>query len=253
MFRFASRLIFFLCLFFSAGLFAGELYVTQNLKVHTEASLESPVNHLLLGGQKVTVISIKGDFTEITDEVGHRGWVASEFLTDVVPDKITPAVKNIIKDKKGRKEKNKKTDSKKTDTSKEKKDKKSALNKKQATQAVETVTKQQVSIQELKQITQNNKQMILSEPLTTPVDLIAVKKQQILEQIEATIGQLEQQLDTLRDIKKTETGTSLLYELLEKHMHFVIGVVLLFLITGFILGLLWADYNSRRRHGGFKV
>ena len=75
-------------MFFSfSSTYADDLYVLKNVKVHTEASLESPVTKLLLGGEKVNVLSINGDFTEIEDNSKKVGWVASGFLTTVEPKK----------------------------------------------------------------------------------------------------------------------------------------------------------------------
>lgn len=210
-------------------IFAGELFVTQNLKVHAQPSLDSPVNHLLLGGQKVTVIRIDGDMTEITDEVGHQGWVSSEFLTDVAPAKVVKPVKNTFKPK----------DTPSTIAS--------------STTANNTANKKNKQKSPLKQKFKASHASKMNTHKPIPESFPEHTGQaQLIRSLHQNITQLKQhitQLETLLDQPKKPSWQAFFQE----YRNLLLVIILLTLIVGFILGMLWSDFLLRKRHGGFKL
>jgi len=211
------QLFFFIILVFNSLLpvvTAGELYVSKNLKVHTEASLESPVTHLLLGGEKVEVLRIDGDFTEVQDADEHKGWVASEFLSDIKP----VDVESLPADKLSAKQA-----STKTNKANQKQKKKAGSSSEQTPKAAQQVKTNQNSKELLGQVQAENKQL-----------------QEQIQQIQKIINKTTTNANYSGIGAESDSNVTL---------WFAVGGILL----GFILGYLWSDFINRKRHGGFKV
>jgi len=134
--------------------FADKLYVSKNLKVHTEASLESPVNHLLLGGEQVEVLRIDGDFTEVHNKDDHIGWVASEFLSNVKPVNIgSKKLANLNVSKKELEKKNNKTSQKKINITKSDSTKQTSLQSNKQLEKLKVENQQlQVQLEKIREI-----------------------------------------------------------------------------------------------------
>lgn len=199
---------------FTSVVNTAELYVSKNLKVHTKASLDSPVNHLLLGGEKVEVISIDGDLTEIQDAGDHIGWVASEFLSDIKPVNMeNQNLKKSAKQQVGlKKEKNKE------------KQQKGTVNGSGATLN---------SAQELKSIERSKK---------------------LLAQMQQENQQLQKQLEQIRNILNMTSSNTNNYNAGSKNnLEMTLWIIAGGILLGFILGFLWSDFRNRKRHGGFSI
>jgi len=230
---------------------AAELYISKNVRMHTEASLESPVTNLLLGGKKVEVLRIDGDFTKVQDEAENVGWIASEFLSDIKPansdkpvldkkESVTSGSTKVAK--KQEKAKPKPLVKKKEKKKQKEKQPKAAQKAKTASKNSPSVSADNKKKLETNSAVNASKQLLVSE----------VKSKQLLEQMQSENQQLKSQLEQIRNILNTNAAPSdnnYSQYFTDKTLWMLIGGIL----VGFILGLLWNDFNLRRRHGGYKV
>jgi outer membrane biosynthesis protein TonB len=234
---------------------AAELYISKNVRMHTEASLESPVTNLLLGGKKVEVLRIDGDFTEVQDEADNVGWIASEFLSDIEPASSNKAViekkENATSSTKVAKKQEKAKPKPLVKKKEKKKQNKKQQNKKQpkAAQKAKTTSKNSPSA-----LADNKKKLETDSAVNASKQLLVseVKSKQLLEQMQNENQQLKSQLEQIRNIINTTAAPSdnnYSQYFTDKTLWMLIGGIL----VGFILGLLWNDFNLRRRHGGYKV
>ncbi|MFK5986044.1 MAG: SH3 domain-containing protein [Pseudomonadota bacterium] len=221
--------ILILSVAFSSILRADKLYVSKNLKVHTEASLESPVNHLLLGGEEVEVLRIDGDFTEVQNGGDHIGWVASEFLSNIKPASLektstagttTPAAENT-----------------QTKTNKIKPIAKKSVVKKPITKKKQTRNKQSGSSKKTKK-----QERIKTQTAQQQASIVNAETKQ----------QLQLKLDKIRDILDMD-GTSQQQFAISNNYNLNLWLIAAAGVFGFILGIMWHDFRQRRRHGGYKV
>ncbi len=232
------------CLFFSSLISADELYVLKNVKVHTEASLESPVTKLLLGGEKVNVLSIDSNFTEVEDDDENTGWVSSDFLTDVEPIRITPKkeVERVAEDKPQNMSK-KKTQVQKKITKK--------VNNKGNSVTASDKKGSKANLSTLSSTTSSNPSSKNSQQAL----LLQKENQQLKAQLEKIHFIINDTLSTNKgdydSVDKSETTliNSFNFDTSSLSLWFALGG----LIIGFIIGLLWSDFRQRRHHGGFKV
>ena len=209
--------LFFIMLLFvklTSAANAGELYVLKNLKVHTEASLESPVTHLLLGGEKIEVLSIDGDFTEVLNVKAQKGWVASEFLSDIKPTNIKiPAADKLT--------------------------------------AKESLSKKEKNNQNLKKI---NTKVSNPPPLTSQQLKLNQDSKKSIEQLQYDNQQLQGKIKQIRNIlnmTSVDTDNDNIRKQIEYGLTFWLSIG--GFLFSFILGYLWSDFRNRKRHGGFKI
>jgi uncharacterized protein YgiM (DUF1202 family) len=197
----------------SISISADTLYVLKNIKVHTEASLESPVTKLLLGGEKIEVLGIDGDFTEIEDNDNKIGWVASDYLTDIEPAKVIP-----------------KKEIKKTIVQAQKK------------------STPKVSRKEEKDRSNSNK---VSSDINHKKLTLQKENQQLQVQLEKIRHILKDSTNTTNSNYESDIEEVLTQSFTSPNLSLWTGLA--GLVIGFIMGLLWSDYRQRRQHGGFKV
>ena len=219
---------------------ADELYISKNVRMHTEASLESPVTNLLLGGKKVEVLRIDGDFTEVQDEADNVGWIASEFLSDIEPaNNVKPVIEN----------KESITGSTKVDKKQEKAKPKPQAKKKEKKKQKEK--KPKVASKTSPSTSASNKKISNTAAQEKKSEDVFVSGPSP-EQLQNENRQLKSQLEEIRHILNitpaTSDNSSSQY-FTDKTLWMIIGG----LLVGFVLGLLWNDFNLRRRHGGYKV
>ncbi len=218
----ALFLVLIMPIVFLSTLQADTLFVSQNLKVHTEASLESPVDHLLLGGEEVEILRIDGDFTEIQDKGEHIGWVASEFLSNIKPKNTEKKIADEVK--------NNPTQMEQTKLKPEKSIKKSA-NK---------------SVKE-------KKSPITKVATSTPTPAREIKKLPVIShKVAIEVQQLQLKLDKIRAILEIPYPTNSSITI-KKDTNMDLSFIGGALFIGFILGIMWHDFRLRRRHGGYKV
>ena len=217
-------LIFFLIIgTLSSTLHAAKLIVTQNLKVHTKSTLDSPVSRLLVKGSEVEVLKIEGEMTQFQDEKKNIGWVSSEFL--------------ILKSKNSVKEK-----------SNEKKD--SSLTKSPVLKNKLAPSKKTIPVT----ISINNKQpakKVTSQTINN-AKVNSVEANFIEPKLDRILNILEEKQEYKNEYRNYTETKNISEQLISisKKSYVLISVSL---IIGFILGFLWHDYRLKRRHGGYKV
>jgi len=212
---------FLIGLILSSNAWAAKLFVTENLRLRTEPSLESAILATVKKGGEVEVLGIQDDFTRIESENGTKGWVASSFLSSEKPEIPVVSAKPS-----------------------------------KLVQANATIKKQSKQLKELK--ARLNKQEKTIKQLQTQLKLPKENKREEVSRVlernsdsEEKIAQIREILGpvpTVENVPKKTIATEL-NSLSGLHYSIAGGVLLL----GFILGLLWGDFIQRRRHGGYRV
>lgn len=80
-----------------------------------------------------------------------------------------------------------------------------------------------------------------------------------IDRLESEVGDLEAQLDAAKaQVEDLEKENASIRGLKEQYrgsvpIKWVGGAILLCLVVGFLFGLRWVDYRSRKRHGGIRI
>jgi len=232
--------------FFSAGLAAQTVYVTDQLQIglHADKVIDSPIVKIIPTGTPLDVVKIEDQMTFVREPGGASGWADNSYLIQTEParNRLAPAQARIQELEGSLTRAELKLTSVDTGSMQAFEDQITLLEQQLKSERVKT-GELQVELAELrKRLGQDNS----NDALYEKIDSLSVENRQLQIQLTQILEHGAPDLSSLQTAYMAGTQGYLTAG------NIIIALVIV-LTAGVILGLYLMDIIIRRRHGGFRI